>query len=284
MENISLYVGVGLREPHHDYFISNTPDIGWLEIHSENFFQPSFKALKTLSALRHHYPISCHGVGLSLGSSDPINKENLSKLKQLTDSIDPLFISDHLSWSSINGQYFNDLLPLPYTEEALEVFCRNVDITQHFLQRQILVENPSSYLQFSHSTMPEWEFLSAVAQRTGCGLLLDLNNVYVSAFNHGFDAQQYLNAIDAQKVKEIHLAGFTVNTLPEGEILIDTHNKLVSPQVWTIFEKWTAQNGPRHTLIEWDNNIPSPEILLGEASKAKNIIKATSQQKLGRVI
>lgn len=276
MESIFPWVGVGLRHPHHDFFVCNTPNVGWLEVHSENFFQPTFEAYKTLLTLRRNYSISCHGVGLSLGSSDPININHLSKLKQLVDNIDPLFISDHLSWSSINGQYFNDLLPLPYTEESLDIFCKNVDITQNFLKRQILVENPSSYLSFHHSTIPEWEFLNNVVQRTGCGLLLDLNNVYVNAFNHSFDVWQYLDAIHPSSVNEIHLAGFTVNPLAEGEIWIDTHNKPVCAEVWSIFEQWITLHGPRHTLIEWDNDIPTPDILLGEAAKA-NCIIATSQ-------
>lgn len=274
MENVYPWVGVGLRAPHHDFFLKPNPDIGWLEIHSENFFQPHSDALQTLQRIRQHSSISCHGVGLSLGSTDPLNKEHLGELKQLTDLIDPLFVSDHLSWSSIDGQYFNDLLPLPYTQEALNVICKNIDITQEFLQRQILIENPSSYLSFTHSTMPEWEFLAQVAQRTGCGLLLDLNNIYVSAFNHKFNVQEYLSAIDPNKVQEIHLAGFTVNPLEEGEIWIDTHNQPVCAQVWEIYEDWIAQHGPRHTLIEWDCDIPEPNILISEAKKAERIIKS----------
>lgn len=273
MESVSPLVGVGLRAPHHEYFLQHHPNVGWLEIHSENFFQPDSDAVQSLHLLRLNYPISCHGVGLSLGSVDPINKKHLTKLKQLTDQIEPLFVSDHLSWSSINGEYFNDLLPLPYTEEALDLFCHKVDMCQEYLQRQILIENPSSYLHFSHSTMPEWEFLNNLTQRTGCALLLDLNNVYVSAFNHGFKTDQYLNALDSSKVKEIHLAGFTVNPLKEGEIWIDTHNKPVCTQVWDLFSQWIKQHGSRHTLIEWDNDIPSAKTLLGEAQKADFIIK-----------
>ncbi|WP_281545938.1 DUF692 domain-containing protein [Grimontia sp. SpTr1] len=276
MEKVSPWVGVGLRQPHHDHFLNHSPDIGWLEVHSENFFLPHSKAFEALHTLRRHYDVSCHGVGLSLGSVDPVNKHHLGKLKQLVDTIDPLFISDHLSWSSVDGEYFNDLLPLPYTEEALEVFCRNVDATQDYLSRQMLVENPSSYLSFSHSTIPEWEFLAEVARRTGCGLLLDLNNIHVSAFNHGFDTDTYLAAINPDWVREIHLAGFTVKQLDEGEIWIDTHSQPVSEPVWSLYEKWIAEHGARHTLIEWDRDIPTPDVLLGEAAKADRIVKALS--------
>ncbi|AMG30688.1 DUF692 domain-containing protein [Grimontia hollisae] len=274
MEKVSPWVGVGLRHPHHDHFLNHSPDIGWLEIHSENFFLPHSNAFKALHELRRQYAISCHGVGLSLGSVDPVNKMHLAQLKRLVDCINPLFVSDHLSWSSVNGEYFNDLLPLPYTEEALEVFCRNVDITQDYLNRQILVENPSSYLGFSHSTIPEWEFLADVVRRTGCGLLLDLNNVHVSAFNHGFDSDTYLAAINPEWVQEIHLAGFTIKQLDQGEIWIDTHSQPVSEPVWAMYKTWVAEHGPRHTLIEWDRDIPEPEVLLAEAAKADCIIKA----------
>ncbi|MGF1708119.1 DUF692 domain-containing protein [Enterovibrio baiacu] len=276
MEKISPWVGVGLRHPHHDHFEQESPDIGWLEVHSENFFQPDSDAFQALHSLQRRYPISCHGVGLSLGSTDPINVQHLQRLKHLVDAIDPLFISEHLSWSSVNGEYFNDLLPLPYTEEALDVFCANVDKTQDYLNRQILIENPSSYLSFNHSTLSEWDFLTEVSRRTGCGLLLDLNNIHVSAFNHGFDAQHYLGAIDPDSVKEIHLAGFTVNPLPEGEIWIDTHSQPVSEPVWALYEQWISQHGPRHTLIEWDRDIPAPEVLLAEAAKADRIVKAVA--------
>ncbi|MBV7300417.1 DUF692 domain-containing protein [Enterovibrio paralichthyis] len=274
MKQISPWVGVGLREPHHDYFLEQTPDMGWLEVHSENFFLPHASATKALRTLRRRYPVSCHGVGLSLGSVDPVNPHHLSRLKTLVDEIDPLFVSDHLSWSSVDNTYFNDLLPLPYTEEALAVFCRNVEVTQDYLGRQILVENPSSYLSFAHSTIPEWEFLSEVARRTGCGLLLDLNNIYVSAFNHDFDTDSYLAAINPDWVQEIHLAGFTKKTLDEGEIWIDTHSQPVSEPVWDLYRKWIAHHGACHTLIEWDRDIPAPAVLLAEAAKANDIIQS----------
>ena len=269
-------VGVGLRSPHIHQVLSERPDIGWLEIHSENYFSTHSPARQQLRDIANHYPISCHGIGMSLGSADELDKQHLSQLKQLVDEIDPIAVSDHLSWSSVDGQYFNDLLPLPYTEEALAHFCRKVEQVQDALGRQLLVENPSSYLSFNHSTIPEWEFLRAVQQRTGCGLLFDLNNIYVSSFNHGFDCQTYLDAIDPRTVKEIHLAGFTVKQFEQGEIWIDTHSKPVSEPVWQLYRQWVRQHfatlGGVPTLIEWDLDIPDLEVLLGEADKAQQII------------
>lgn len=269
-------VGVGLRSPHIHHFLSERPDIGWLEIHSENFFTPHSPARQQLRDIANHYPISCHGIGMSLGSADTLDKQHLSQLKQLVDDIDPIAVSDHLSWSSVNGQYFNDLLPLPYTEEALAHFCHKVDRVQEVLGRQLLVENPSSYLSFNHSTIPEWEFLRAVQQRTGCGLLLDLNNIYVSSFNHRFDCQTYLDAIDPQTVKEIHLAGFTVKQFEQGEIWVDTHSRPVSEPVWQLYRQWVRGHFSAlagvPTLIEWDLDIPDLDVLLGEADKAQQII------------
>ncbi|MGF1725890.1 DUF692 domain-containing protein [Photobacterium nomapromontoriensis] len=270
-------VGVGLRPPHIQTILTEQPDIGWLEIHSENYFSAHSPARQQLKEIANHYPISCHGIGLSLGSADPLDTQHLLQLKQLVNDIDPIAVSDHLSWSSVNGQYFNDLLPLPYTEEALRHFCRKVEQVQDFLGRQLLIENPSSYLRFSHSVIPEWEFLQQVQQRTGCGLLLDLNNIYVSAFNHGFDCETYLAALDPRAVKEIHLAGFTVKRYAEGEIWIDTHSRPVSDPVWQLYRQWIRQHSAQHglvpTLIEWDLDIPDFPVLQGEARKAEIIIQ-----------
>lgn len=265
-------VGIGLRTPHLDFFTNQAPQVSWLEIHSENYFQPYSDTRKRLNSIANHHQISCHGIGLSLGSVSRISQSHLSNLKQLITEIDPIFVSDHLSWSEHGGHYFNDLLPLPYTEEALDVFCRNVLEVQDSLQRPMLIENPSSYLAFNHSTIPEWEFLSQVQKRTDCRLLLDLNNIHVSAFNHGFSSEAYLNAIDADKVDEIHLAGFTIKQLEQGEIWIDTHSQRVSDEVWQLYSNWVAKHGERHTLIEWDLDIPEPEVLLEEASKATTIL------------
>lgn len=270
-------VGVGLRTPHLDYFADQAPQLSWLEIHSENYFQPNSLLRRQLERIRQDHDISCHGIGLSLGSVAEVSQTHLKQLKTLIDDIQPVLVSDHLSWSENGGHYFNDLLPLPYTEEALEIFCRNVYQVQEYLQQPILIENPSSYLAFAHSTIPEWEFLSQVQQRTDCRLLLDFNNIYVSAFNHGFSCDDYLAGINPDVVDEIHLAGFTVKQLPQGEIWIDTHSRPVSDQVWQLFSQWIAANGSRHTLIEWDLDIPQPEVLLDEASKASAIITQHSR-------
>lgn len=267
-------VGVGLRSPHLDYFTSETPPISWLEIHSENYFQPYSAARQSLLKLTDTYQISCHGIGLSLGSVARVSRQHLKQLQQLVKEVNPFLISDHLSWSENGGHYFNDLLPLPYTEEALAIFCRNVLEVQEALQRPILIENPSSYVKFNHSTISEWEFLSEVQKRTQCRLLLDLNNIHVSAFNHGFDSLHYLQSIPAHAVDEIHLAGFTIKQLDKGEIWIDTHSKPVSEEVWQLYQYWLEQYGERHTLIEWDLDIPEPQVLLQEAAKASRYLES----------
>ncbi|EMQ2878335.1 DUF692 domain-containing protein [Vibrio navarrensis] len=265
-------VGVGLRLAHLDYFCQQRPPLSWLEIHSENYFHPSSLERQKLNQLTNDYQLSCHGVGLSLGSVDGIDPIHLQRLKALVDDLQPRFVSDHLSWNEHGGHYFNDLLPLPYTEEALEVFCRNVLRVQEYLGRAILVENPSSYVRYQHSTISEWQFLAEVQRRTDCRLLLDLNNVYVSSHNHGFDCQEYLAALPADCVDEIHLAGFTVKSLPQGEIWIDTHSQPVSTAVWKLYQAWLAKHGRRHTLIEWDLDLPAPDVLLGEAHKASELL------------
>ena len=275
LSNYHAQVGVGLRHPHLDYFLHTNADLppqhrpSWLEIHSENYFHNGMEELLTL---RENYQISCHGIGLSLGSASEVNTNHLQQLKTLVERVDPMFVSDHLSWSENNGHYFNDLLPLPYTEESLSIFCRNVMQVQDYLGRKLLIENPSSYLSFSHSTIPEWEFLTQVQQRTGCRLLLDLNNVYVSAFNHGFDCDEYLQGINPDAVEELHLAGFTIKQLEQGEIWIDTHNQPVHEEVWQLFAQWIAKHGTRPTLIEWDLDIPAPSVLLHEAEKASSYL------------
>ncbi|MGF1698304.1 DUF692 domain-containing protein [Vibrio lamellibrachiae] len=272
------HIGVGLRSPHVDYFQSQKPSLNWLEIHSENYFQPNSASRQSLRNLTNDYKISCHGIGLSLGSVERVNAKHLDNLKRLVDEVKPFMVSEHLSWSENGGHHFNDLLPLPYTEEALAVFCRNVLEVQDTLQRPLLIENPSSYLKFNHSTISEWDFLTEVQKRTDCRLLLDLNNVYVSAFNHGFDCQTYLNAINADVVDEIHLAGFTVKQLEKDEIWIDTHSQPVSDEVWVLYKQWIAKHGSRHTLIEWDLDLPYPEVLLNEADKANHILLSSLAQ------
>ncbi|WP_428771964.1 DUF692 domain-containing protein [Vibrio sp.] len=272
-------VGVGLRSPHWTFFTEQRPALSWLEIHSENYFQPNSAGRRCLNKLASHYAISCHGIGLSLGSVERVNTDQLQQLVTLVNDIEPILVSDHLSWSEHGGHYFNDLLPLPYTEEALQVFCRNLLQVQDALKRPLLIENPSSYLAFSHSTIPEWQFLAEVQRRTDCRLLLDLNNVYVSAFNHGFDCDEYLAAIPAAAVDEIHLAGFSVKSYPQGELWIDTHSRPVAEPVWQLYQQWLAEHGARRTLIEWDLDIPEPQVLLAEAAKASDRLADSEWQR-----
>ncbi|MDQ3261823.1 MAG: DUF692 domain-containing protein [Pseudomonadota bacterium] len=260
---------MGLRTPHYRELLDTLPPLGWFEVHSENYFGDGGQPLYFLERFRSHYPLSLHGVGLSLGSTDALNSTHLHKLKSLVDRFEPGLVSDHLCWSSVGGQFLNDLLPLPYTEEALNHVVTRIGEAQDYLRRQILVENVSSYLQYKHSTIPEWEFLGEAARRAGCGILLDVNNIYVSAKNHHFDPGAYIDAIPAEPVQEIHLAGFDTN----GDCLIDTHGKPVFDAVWPLYAHAIERLGPKPTLIEWDTDIPALEVLLAEAWKAREILE-----------
>ncbi|HYQ91309.1 MAG TPA: DUF692 domain-containing protein [Candidatus Competibacteraceae bacterium] len=263
--------GIGLRAPHYIEILEAQPPVGWLEVHSENHFGAGGKPLYYLERIRAHYPLSLHGVGLSLGSTDVLNTWHLERLKALIQRVEPALVSDHLSWSSVGGRYLNDLLPLPYTEEALTHLGRRVSQVQDYLGRQLLLENISSYLHYTGSTMPEWDFIAALSERSGCGLLLDVNNLYVSACNQGFDPVVYLQAIPPAAVREIHLAGFTINRFKDGEMLIDTHNQRVAPQVWALYHQAVQRLGNRPTLIEWDTDLPALEVLVAEARQADRI-------------
>ncbi len=267
--------GIGLRAEHYREVVATRPAVAWLEVHSENYFGAGGAPHHYLEQARRDYPLSLHGVGLSLGSTDELNRAHLEKLKALIRRYEPGLVSDHLSWSSVDGQYLNDLLPLPYTEEALHHVVARVSAAQEFLGREILIENPSSYLQYRHSDMGEAEFLAELSARSGCGILLDVNNIYVSASNHGFDAQAYLRAIPPARVREIHLAGHTVNRYPEGEILIDSHNARVCEAVWELYREALVHVGPVPTLIEWDTDLPALSVLLDEARKAETIQEKT---------
>ncbi|MFL2769792.1 MAG: DUF692 domain-containing protein [Rhodospirillaceae bacterium] len=275
---IPLDAGVGLRHPHMNQFAAGAAKASWLEIHSENFLVPGGPRLAQLEAIRNNYAISCHGVGLSLGSVDGIDDQHLSDLKELNDRIEPGLVSEHVSFSMIDGIYVNDLLPLPYTEEALSVIARNIEYVQSVLKRRIIVENPSSYLIFSESIIPEWEFLSALVEQTGCGLLLDINNVYVSSQNNSFDAFEYLEHVNGDAVEEIHLAGYTIDVEDEEELLIDTHGDVVSDAVWSLFDFTLDRIGLRPTLIEWDTNIPPLHVLLAEAANARQHMKLLTEK------
>ncbi|MBT2305134.1 DUF692 domain-containing protein [Variovorax paradoxus] len=265
--------GIGLRFQHHEAVLDTRPDVAWLEAHTENYMGGG-PAIRTLEAIRCDYPVSLHGVGLSLGSADGLDAKHLERIRGVVRRIEPGLVSEHLSWSIVGGTYLADLLPLPMTDEALDQVCRHVDQTQAFLQRQILIENPSTYLRFKHSTIPEWDFIAAVAQRTGCGILCDVNNIYVSACNHGWDASTYLAALSADAIGEIHLAGHTLKQIEGGQTLrIDDHGSRVAPEVWALYAQALARFGPVPTLVEWDTNVPALEVLLGEAAHAAALIE-----------
>lgn len=270
---IPVSAGIGLRAPHYHGVLDSNPDIGWMEVHSENYFGEGGAPLRNLQMIRADYPISLHGVGLSLGSTDPLNTRHLTMLARLADQIEPGLISEHLAWNSIDGRYLNDLLPLPYSEEALRHVCERVSQVQDFLGRRILIENISSYGTYHASTVPEWEFIVELARRSGCGLLIDVNNIYVAACNHGFDPLVYLAHIPASLVEEIHLAGHTTKSFTEGSLLIDTHDQPVASAVWALYGGAISRFGPQPTLIEWDTNLPSLEVLLSEAAKAQRFLE-----------
>lgn len=267
--------GIGLRAQHHREIIERRPAIGWLEAHSENYFAQGGPQREALARIREHYALSLHGVGLSIGSTDPLDRAHLRELSRLIRDFEPMLVSEHLSWSSAGGRFLNDLLPLPYTEEALAHMVARVREVQETLGRRILIENVSSYLQFSSSTLKEWEFVAALTRQSGCGILLDLNNVYVSAMNHGFDPLTYLNAIPPDSVLEIHLAGHTVNRVGSREIRIDTHGSQVCEPVWGLYGYALERFGQVPTLIEWDTDVPSLDVLTAEAAKADRIAEAT---------
>ncbi|MCJ8338569.1 MAG: DUF692 domain-containing protein [Pseudomonadales bacterium] len=273
-------IGIGLRSPHHQQIVEQRPQIDWLEVHSENFFTEPSAQRRVLDQLAVHYPLSFHGIGLSLGSTDPLNKKHLQQMKALIDCYQPALISEHLSWSSNNSRYFNDLLPVPYTQESLDIFCDRLNQVQDFLGRALLVENPTTYLAFSDSSMHEWEFLNEIQRRCQCGLLLDLNNIYVNSINLGLDAKEYLQQIEVDAVQEIHLAGFTRRQLENGQILIDTHGSRVSEPVWQLFRDFRRScNAP--ALIEWDTDIPALEELLSQAELAKQQQAVVSKEQIG---
>ena len=263
--------GIGLRAPHVARILSERPPLRWLEVYSENYFVDGGPALAALERLRSDYPISLHGVGLSLGSADALDAAHLARLQRLADRIEPAAISEHLCWGRVDGRHLNDLLPLPFTEEALALCCDRIDAAQSALGRELLVENVAAYLRFSVDAMAEWDFVAAVAARTGCRLLFDVSNVYVNAVNHGFDPHAYLAAMPAAAIAEIHLAGFDGS----GPCLIDTHGARVAAPVWALYEAAIRRFGEKPTLIEWDTDLPALEVLAGEAAIAQAILERT---------
>jgi len=274
---IPARAGIGLRSRHHREVLEGRPDVAWFEAHTENYLGGG-AAPRCLEAVRRDHPVSLHGVGLSLGGASGLDRDHLARIAGLVRRIEPGLVSEHLSWSGIDGLHLADLLPLPMTEEALDVVCRNVEAAQEALGRAILVENPSSYLRFRHSTIPEWEFLAEVARRTGCGILCDVNNIHVSAANHGWDAATYLAALPVNAVGEVHVAGHARRELGEGRaLLIDDHGSAVPPAVWQLCAAALARFGPLPVLVEWDTAVPELDVLLVEAGKAAALIAAAGE-------
>jgi uncharacterized protein (UPF0276 family) len=243
-----------------------------MEVHTENYMGGG-GPIRYLDTLRRDFPVSLHGVALSLGSAEGLDSVHLDRIKQAAERVEPALMSEHIAWSVSAGTYLADLLPLPMTEEALAVVCRHVDQVQVALRRQILVENPSAYIQFKHSTIPEWEFVAAVAARTGCGILCDINNIFVSSSNHGWDPSTYLAALPPAAIGEIHLAGHSMRALSDGGAMrIDDHGSRVIGEVWSLYQEALRRFGPVPTLIEWDTNIPSLDVLVEEARHADRLL------------
>ncbi|HEX3178018.1 MAG TPA: DUF692 domain-containing protein [Methylomirabilota bacterium] len=267
--------GIGLRAPHVAELVERRPAVGWLEVHAENYMGGG-PAIRTLLALRHDYPISLHGVGLSLGSPDDGNDRHLERLARLVERVEPVLISEHLAWSVADGRYLNHLLPLPYTPEALALLIDRIARVQDRLGRRLLVENPSGYLRFRESPIPEAEFLDELARRTGCGLLCDVNNIYVTCANLGGSAEQWLDALTPSAVAEIHLAGHVVNDADGTRLLIDDHGSAVTDDVWRLYERALGRFGAVPTLVEWDTELPALDVLLAEADKAQRRLAAAN--------
>jgi hypothetical protein len=263
--------GIGLRTEHYADVLATNPSVDWFEVISDNFMEPGGNPRRVLRAVRERWPVVLHGVSLSLGAVDPLNERYLDALDALAREVEPAIISDHLCWGSHGGAYAHDLLPLPFTEEALAHTATRVLRVQDRLKRQILVENVSSYVAFTQSTMPEHEFLSALAARTDCGLLLDVNNVFVSAHNHAFDARAFLDAIPVGRVGQFHLAGHS----QVGDLLLDTHDHPVRDEVWELYRHAVARFGAVPTLIEWDDKLPSLARVVEESRRAKTVASET---------
>jgi len=266
-------VGVGLRAPHVAEVMATRPAIAFLEVHTENYLGGG-PAVAGLERLRHEYAVSLHGVGLSLGGADPLDRRHLMRVKGLVERIQPALVSEHLAWSVGGGAYLNHLLPLPYDESRLEATSRRIEQVQETLGRAILVENPARYLRFRHSPISEPEFLTELARRTGCGILLDVNNVYVSSYNFDEDPLAYLGAMTTGAIDEIHLAGHATNDADGRKILIDDHGSCVAEPVWDLYRRTLAWFGPVPTLVEWDTNLPELSVLLDEAAQAERFLRA----------
>ncbi len=268
-----LGFGLGLRKDHYEAILSERPQVDWFEALTENYLVPGGKPLHFLERIREHYPLALHGVSLSIGGSDTLDRDYLAQLKALAQRIEPAWISDHLCWTGLHGINAHDLLPLPYTEEAVEHVAQRARQVQDYLGRRILLENVSSYLGYRASDMSEWEFLSAVAEQADCLILLDINNIHVSAVNHGFDPEEYLNGVPPERVQQHHLAGHT----DHGDYLIDTHDAKVIDPVWDLYSKAVRRFGPVSCMIERDDNIPPLAELIEELDHARGIAAAVRE-------
>jgi uncharacterized protein len=271
-------VGVGFKPQHADEAVRGDHALGFFEVHAENYMGGGGPPHHVLATLRERYPLSLHGVGLSIGGARPLDRDHLLRLRRLVERYEPALFSEHLAWSTHDGVFLNDLLPLPYNRESLTRVCEHIDMVQDKLRMRMLLENPSTYVVFDNSTMTEVDFLRAVVARTGCGLLLDVNNVYVSATNHGFAPAVYLDAFPVEHVGEIHLAGFAEDQDDDGaRLLIDAHGTPVAEVVWSLYRRALARTGPVLTLIEWDNDVPDFTVLAAEAERAQAVLTAQAE-------
>jgi len=271
--------GVGLKSRHVDDILSNNADIGFFEVHAENYMGAGGLPHSQLRAIREKYPLSLHGVGMSIGTAGSIDKDHLARFKALVDYYQPSMVSEHLAWSTHDDVFYNDLLPVPYTDETLTKVVEHIDQVQTAISRQILIENPSTYLTFDESTWNEFDFMAELSKRSGCGLLFDVNNVFVSATNQAFSAKDYINAYPLDRVQEIHLAGHATDSDDDGDtLLIDAHDREVCPDVWALYEHTLAKTGPLPSLVEWDNDVPEWDILAAEAKKAERFLAGFTGQ------
>ncbi|RDL45343.1 hypothetical protein DN730_06965 [Marinomonas piezotolerans] len=271
------YSGISLKPCYYEQILAELPDVGFFEVHAENYLSLGGPARHYLARIREHYDITVHGVGLSLGGEDPLNTEHLERVAQLVERIEPVIFSEHLAWSSHQQHFLNDLLPAPYTQERLTLLCDHIDQVQNRLKRQILIENPSTYVEFNSSAMTETDFIGQMVARTGCGLLLDVNNVEVSCFNHGCSPYQYLQSLPLQATQQIHLAGYVLDEQDQPALKIDSHDQPVAHEVWQLYRYLLEQIGDCPTLIERDGNLPELTTLLQEAHQADDIRQNTRE-------
>lgn len=271
--------GIGIRHKHLQEFIQQTPELGWVEIHSENFSSLGGLDFETLLHIREDYDVSMHGIGMSLGSSDGIDQNHLQQVNQLMNKIGPFLISEHLSWNTIDNKFLPDLLPAPFNNESLKIFADNISIVQDYLGQQMLIENPSTYFEYNNSSYTEAEFLNLLCNKTGAGILLDVNNTYISGLNNGWSPEKYINDLDPKLIKEIHLSGHSVKEFsPGNNLYIDSHDSKVCDEVWVLYKRALNIFGKVPTLIEWDANLPELSVLLAESAKIQTCIDKLNEE------